>query len=175
MKVYHKDGDDLVKSFKRDNEQNRRGKKIGDRYFSYEAILEYLEKASGYTKKTDITIAKIIPFDNINKHLEEQGKDWKEMSQRDKNKLLYSAGLAVMKDKENEEVNSRYEVREMYYRGEDNKTKYGMCVVGSERIDKEWLQSGYASDEAKLYDSDATMRDQLRNMQKSELWGCIVK
>lgn len=45
----------------------------------------------------------------------------------------------------------------------------GLMVIGEERLDKEWLNSGYASYEAKIHTNDPFLRETLKGLDPNKM------
>jgi len=91
------------------------------------------------------------------------------MSYAEKIEVLWGLGMAVYPEHPeypNGSMSCKYFVNRETYRGVDNKVEHGLVIVGSERIDSEWLNSGFASDAAILYTDDTELAKDLAEMAR---------
>lgn len=132
---------------------------VGDSKLNLYDMKAYCKYLDTPPDERNITLARRIPLEYIKSYI--KPKTWKNMSVDEKHDVLWGLGLSVKYSEDNIETASRYYIKCENYRTEDNKVKIGLVVVGSERIDKEWLRSGYASDGAILFVNDVNRIEEL--------------
>lgn len=128
--------------------------KIGVDVYHAEDFLDYCKHADMPPEGRYITLPKYIPMEDIENALQQQyGKSWKDLTQTEKNDVLWNCGMNT-KD-------GRYYVDRRIYRNSKNKAVTGLCVVASERTDKEWTKTPFASYEAKIFTTDGSLSKEL--------------
>lgn len=139
---------------------------IGDSLVEYEEVKTYCKFLDTPANERNIPLAKRIPLVYIEEHLKREGRSWRKLTVEERIDTLFNLGLAVKQSDENMDIATRYFVNMENYRGLDNKAYMGLVIVASERIDKAWLQSGYASDEAILYTRDGSLARELAMLSR---------
>ena len=106
--------------------------------YNYLLHIESEEHDVGYYK-----LSLIIPLENIQRDLDKFGLGlWEDMDIDSKRVLLEEYGI---------DYNEGYIERTMLYRADNNRVASGKVIIGQERLDKDWLRSGRASHEAKIF------------------------
>lgn len=129
----------------------------GRQYTHYEMIL-FFNSVDSPSEELELRLAKRVSMSDIEDYVGQYyGKRWKDFKFKEKQDILYGFGLDVKGGK-------RYYVDRITHRNRANKVVTGLCVAGSERIDKEWLTSGLASYEAKIFTTDGALNRDLMEM-----------
>lgn len=132
--------------------------KIGVDVYHAEDFLDYCKHVDMPPEGRYITLPKYIPMEDIENALQQQyGKSWKDLTQTEKNDVLWNCGMNT-KD-------GRYYVDRRIYRNSKNKAVTGLCIVASERTDKGWTKTPFASYEAKIFTVDGSLSKELFSLQ----------
>jgi len=133
---------------------------------SHDDMIAYCESVDTPPDERYIPVARRMSMSDIEQWVQIKYESrWSELYYDEKLKTLYELGFAVLGgDKDNESVLSKYYVERTTHRNLSGKIVDGLVVVGSERGDKEWLNSGCASYEAKIYSDDPEMIRDLSKM-----------
>ena len=95
--------------------------KIGVDVYHAEDFLDYCKHADTPPEGRHITLPKYIPMEDIENALQQQyGKSWKDLTQTEKNDVLWNCGMNT-KD-------GRYYVDRRIYRNSKNKAVTGLCI-----------------------------------------------
>lgn len=137
--------------------------KIGSKVFQLKDVVGYLNQMEDDPGWKHMVLPKQISMTDIYAYLKTQGKTWKGMKPRERIDLLFGMGLNV-KLKEGLEDISRYEQKNGPHRNLQGKPMSGWYIEASERTDKEWLGSGFASDAAILYTTDGSLGRELQQI-----------
>lgn len=139
---------------------------IGSDKVEYAAIYNYCRYMDTPPDERNIPLAKRIPLQYIEDYLAKEGKSWRKLKYDEKLDMLFDLGLAVKQSDENMDIATKYYVNMENYRGQDRKVHMGLVIVSSERIDKAWLNSGYASEDAILYTKDGSLAAELSKLSR---------
>lgn len=133
---------------------------IGEDSYTNRQIYDYLKEIEKDSQYADLPLCKMVSLTDIQEGLRAIGeKPWSKLSQDDKEGILWDLGLAVkrapivMVDGKDAD-SSRYFTRKGRHINMHGKEVYGIVISATERTDVEWLNSGYASDDAKLFTKD---------------------
>lgn len=148
------------------------GKKIsiGDNSFTVTQIYEYFKAIQDQAQVANIPLATTISLIDIEEGLRALNKPrWKELSTDERYDLLWDLGLAVkplnLKTIEGYDMDiSTYRTTKCRHKRMDGTIVYGIAIIAQERRDREWIESGYASDEAKLFTEDVELARDLAEM-----------
>lgn len=132
---------------------------VGNQYFLYEDLLGLFNRYDKYTTTRRLNVPLRLSLYDIEQKLPLIGlPNWGKLDLDVKESLLFSLGMDCR------EPNKFYIDRVQYRSETTNKLEYGLVVIGEERVDKEWRDSGYASQEAILYTEDLNLRKDLAEM-----------
>lgn len=132
--------------------------------YTKEEVLEYAKSVDGYAPSAKyMAIPLRLSMEDINKRLKGFGKGWGDLDNDEKNQLLHYMGLDVMANTNN---TTRYVTGSGIHRTATGRQVNGLYVMANERTDKEWLLSGNASEEAKLYTEDYELQRELSIMNR---------
>lgn len=163
--VHNKVDEKYIHALQKSNPE-RSAMVIGQTTVDYEDIYDYCKYLDTPPDERNIPLAKRIPLAYIEDHLKTVNKSWGSLPYSEKMDMLFDLGLAVKQSEENMDIASKYYVNMENYRGRDNKVHVGLVIVGSERIDKAWVKSGYASDDAILYTRDGGLASELARLSR---------
>lgn len=96
------------------------------------------------------------------------GLEFEKLDDNNKDKLLWDVGFNVKQCGNKLSDNTCFKVVYVtdLHRTGYNKEHFGLRAIGSERVDKYWLNSGVASNAAKLYSSDSELSKDIKLMSK---------
>ena len=135
---------------------------IEGKSFSREHMALYCEHVDAATEEYPITLAKRVSLSDIESDLKKyEGKAWRDLSYKEQLEVLWCYGLNV---KAGNPEASKYWVTRCTHRNRANKAVQGLCIVASERVDKEWTSTPMASYEAKVYTTDGSLANDLASM-----------
>lgn len=135
---------------------------VGGVSFTYKEMLHYMELTDRPARSRHLPLPITVGLDDIQTALRSGGyPSWTELSFVEKQDALWEMGFAVKYVDDDLDIAKYYIDRKMY-RGMDNKARSGLVVVGTERTDKEWLRSGFASSDALTYTKDVELAKDLR-------------
>lgn len=132
---------------------------IGDATFSHDDMCIYFEHIDNPpVDNFDGRLAKRVSLADIEDYLEMSGMEpWGRINKNKKKEVMKMFGL---------DANKKYTINRIPHRNRFNKVVCGLCITGSERIDREWLTSGLASFEAKTFTTDGALAHELRQMAR---------
>ena len=160
--VYHKEEESSVAAFTRFKKCLAPNEtiKVCKSEVSQEQMETYCAFVDNECRDTPfISIPLSIPISQIECDLTEHlDKRWRDLNFDEKNELLWHYG---MNTKSGEEGGCKYYVIRRMYRNKMNKVVHGLVIVGQERTDKEWKQSGKCSMEAYLHTNDKDFHKEL--------------
>lgn len=149
-----RDGESFSSALKRIN-KNKEDMYLGSDKIAYNDA----ESFCRYIDGNHITLARIVSMDDITK----AGVVWKDLSLFEKKDVLHTLGLNVMGDSEQ---CTRYLKKGLHRTLQGNRSN-SIYFVANERTDKEWLNSGNASYEAKIWSEDNTLMRELSGLSKA--------
>lgn len=102
------------------------------------------------------SVPKILSISDVLTLKEYEGKSFEDIPLKDLLKIAYNLGLDISKG---------YELLKGVHRNLRNKLDEGEYIISTERLDKAWIKSGYATSEALIHsEPDVSVR---RDMAKS--------
>lgn len=137
--------------------------KINGRVMPSEDMKEYCAYIDSFSSKVaNIPLAKRVSMSDIQSDLNKYlNTTWKDLSYEQKLNVLWEYGLNVLKESED---SSKYWVTRCIHRNRNNQVVDGLCIIASERTDKEWIMTPMASYEAKVYTKDVEMMRDIDRM-----------
>lgn len=121
----------------------------------------------------DDAIAPAVPYylslvdvDKITNHMFK--KDFFCLTDQEQEYILFNVGFNVKELKgEKQRINNTIYTPILIadiHKNSDNQVKYAKRIYGSERVDSEWLKSGHASYEAKIFTDDLAMIQDIKRI-----------
>lgn len=146
------------------NYNNPQSMTIDNKRFCMEEMKLYCEDIDNTPKELPIKLAKRVSLGDIESDVKKYlGTRFNKLSDEEKIDLLWEYGLNV---KPEVEGSSKYYVIRCIHRNRQNKPVKGLCIVASERTDKEWLMSPMASFEAKTFTADGELCRDIYRMSR---------
>lgn len=160
-----KEGESMASAFKRYLAVNKKHPGVfviqGKRFTDSEMQL-YCEDIDSTPKELPIKLAKRVSMSDIESDVKNHlGKRFNQLSDDEKMSVLWEYGLNVKPESEGA---SKYYVYRCIHRNRSNKVVKGLCIVASERTDREWLSTPMASFEAKTFSTDGEMCRDINKM-----------
>ena len=138
------------------------GMTIGGKQYTHEEMLLFFNSVDSPSEELELPLAKRVSMSDIQSDLNKYlNTTWKDLSYEQKLGVLWEYGLNVLKESED---SSKYWVTRCIHRNRDNKIVDGLCIIASERTDKEWIMTPMASYEAKVYTKDVEMMRDIDRM-----------
>lgn len=158
----------LADVFKR-KRKDKSDVQVGAKFFTYEDVLTVCEEVDKPARNHNMQLACIRSMEDVHTYCDVKGyPKWSALSYEKKLDVLWDLGLAVKYEEEgvmgeDEEV-SKYFISNKQHRKFDNSIVRGLCVTATERTDRAWKDSGYATQEAMIYTKDHELAKDLAQM-----------
>lgn len=119
---------------------------LAGRTWEWGDFMQYLQWASKDAQPKHVLLPLRYNLSDLNAELRKRYKEtWTTLSQEKRNAVAYSLGI---------NPDDCY-LQQVLHRNKNNKVVFGWCLVGAERQDRAWKDSGLASPEAILFSTDA--------------------
>ena len=161
--VHRKEEQSTTEAFLIQN-KGKQDVKLGDVIIPYNIMLEYCNHVDEMPEEMLSVIPLRLSLADIETDLATHlQRSWRSLSYKEKTTLLWHYGMNCVASKED---SSKYWVVRCLHRNRKDVVINGLCIVGAERLDKDWIKSGKASIDAYTFTKDPELKKDLYIMSR---------